>query len=314
MNYTTFSNLQKHSFIIDGYYTMTFRPFDMPYHCHDNYELMYIIQGSCSVIILSDDRNKNETVTLFTNQFILINAGQLHRLIVDEQDTKIMNLEIKPVPAATNEFSFATSISSCPSLKALLKKNAPYFKMTDMHNVQETIRLIQNEMGEKDVSMAENHLLQLLLHELFIRISRCINLTTVSGIPYLKSAIKYIEEHYCEPDLNVNRVLQQAAVSQTYLQRLFRQQFGKTVLDYINELRICKAKEMLLKSSESVDVILHTVGFTNRQHFNYTFHKFTDMSPSQFRKDKPMANVRKKDEKSVDILLIDHELKHPNYT
>lgn len=139
MNYTTFENLADHCFSIDGYYTTTFQPFDMPYHCHDNYELIYIVQGNCSVILLNDSQEKNETVTLFTNQFIVINSGQFHRLIVDESNTKIMNLEIKPVVSKSNNFSFLHSLHACPTLKTLLKKNPPYYKMTDIEYVQETI-------------------------------------------------------------------------------------------------------------------------------------------------------------------------------
>lgn len=317
MNYTTFKNLADHCFSIDGYYTTTFQPFDMPYHCHDNYELMYIVQGNCSVILLNDSQEKNETVTLFTNQFILINSGQFHRLVVDEPNTKIMNLEIKPVVSKDNNFSFLHSLHACPTLKTLLKKNPPYYKMTDIEYVQETIQLIQNEIcstaEQTELHEESDYLLQLLIHELFIKISRCINLTTISGIPYLKTAVKFIHEHYFEPDLSVNKVLAVTTVSQAYLQKLFRRQFNKSILDYINYLRVQNAAELLLKSTESIQSILRTVGFTNRQHFNYIFHKFFGISASEYRKEKPLKNFRVKDEKNVDVTLISHELKHPNY-
>ena len=73
------------------------------------------------------------------------------------------------------------------------------------------------------------------------------------------------------------------------------------------------AAELLLKSTESIQSILLTVGFTNRQHFNYIFHKFFGITASEYRKEKPLKNFRKKDEKNVDVTLISHELKHPNY-
>ena len=175
-------------------------------------------------------------------------------------------------------------------------------------------RLIQSEMSTRNLlNNSGDYLLQLLIHELFIRISRCASLNSITGIPYLKSAVRFIHEHYFEPDLNVERVLAATTVSQAYLQKLFRQQFNKTILAYINSLRIQNAADLLTKSTESIDSILRTVGFTNRQHFNYMFHKFYGISPSQYRKTKPLPNVRHKDE-NVDLFLISHELKHPNYT
>ena len=146
-------------------------------------------------------------------------------------------------------------------------------------------QLIQNEIRsaaeQTEQHEENNYLLQLLIHELFIKISRCINLNAISGIPYLKTAVKFIHEHYFEPDLSVNKVLAVTTVSQAYLQKLFRQQFNKSILDYINYLRVQNAAELLLKSTESIQSILLTVGFKNPPHINYIIHKFLRITASE---------------------------------
>jgi len=72
----------------------------------------------------------------------------------------------------------------------------------------------------------------------------------------------------------------------SYLQRLFKEHIGQSIIDKINELKIAKAKLLLEISCLPIIDIAVTVGFHNRQHFTLVFTKIIGCSPSLYRKQK----------------------------
>ena len=156
-------------------------------------------------------------------------------------------------------------------------------------------------------------MLQLLISELWIRISRCTeNPASATGITYLKKAIHYISENYQRSGLSVEDIAKNTEISASYLQKLFKNQFDTTVNDYLNEYRIQKTCYLILHSPMTLKMIQEQVGFSSRQHFNYTFRKFTKLTPTEYKKKYLFSELKKKKE-GVDTEFIEHQLEHPNY-
>lgn len=65
---------------------------------------------------------------------------------------------------------------------------------------------------------------------------------------------------------------------------LFRRHFGVTFTEYVNRLRIAKAKQLLLQSSAGIQSIGYEVGFNTISHFNHTFRNIEGCTPSEFRR------------------------------
>ncbi len=65
--------------------------------------------------------------------------------------------------------------------------------------------------------------------------------------------------------------------------RLFNQHTGKTINDYINELRIREAEQRLIETDDPVIRISMDTGFDNIRTFNRVFKKINGVSPSLFR-------------------------------
>lgn len=100
---------------------------------------------------------------------------------------------------------------------------------------------------------------------------------------YLIRARHYIEKNFTDPDLSLNLLADQCRTTTSYLSRLFKESFGINFVDYLNQYRIEKAKELLLTTDKPVKEISMTTGFNSQQNFIRVFKKHTGMTPGQFK-------------------------------
>lgn len=95
----------------------------------------------------------------------------------------------------------------------------------------------------------------------------------------------YVGENYQDCGLSVEAVAEHYGLSISYFSKLFNQHTGKTFPDYISQLRLQKAREMLLeKQNMTIQEIAKEVGFNSSSYFSAAFRKFYGVSPSQIRR------------------------------
>ncbi|HCS72635.1 MAG TPA: hypothetical protein DIW17_02005 [Clostridiales bacterium] len=97
------------------------------------------------------------------------------------------------------------------------------------------------------------------------------------------NAVKYIDTHYAE-DLSMEKVAKVSALSRSYFGYLFKSITSKTFTEYVNELRVSKALELLRNTDKKVIDISYDVGFNNVNHFNRIFKRQMGISPLAYRK------------------------------
>lgn len=100
----------------------------------------------------------------------------------------------------------------------------------------------------------------------------------------LLPALRYLETDFSDAALSNAFLAAQCGISEVYFRQLFKEQFGTTPHQYILELRLRKAKQLLSDSSLSVGQIAETCGFTNPYHFSRAFRQTTQLTPSEYRK------------------------------
>lgn len=92
-----------------------------------------------------------------------------------------------------------------------------------------------------------------------------------------------IELHYMKDDLNIDRVADILNMSAVYLGRLIKKYTSKTINDYIMDVRIEKAAEMLVESNKSVTDISKDTGFASISYFGRVFKKMHGVTPNEYR-------------------------------
>lgn len=100
----------------------------------------------------------------------------------------------------------------------------------------------------------------------------------------LKQATDFIDGHYMDEEISLNRVAHAANVSANHFSALFSQNMGQTFIEYLTSLRMGKAKELLRCTSKRSSEIAGEVGYKDAHYFSYLFKKTQGMTPSEYRK------------------------------
>lgn len=100
----------------------------------------------------------------------------------------------------------------------------------------------------------------------------------------LKTAVDFINQHYMEEDMSLNKAANAANVSANHFSALFSQNMGQTFIEYLTSLRMDKAKEYLRCTGMRSSEIAGEVGYKDAHYFSYLFKKTQGMTPSDYRK------------------------------
>ncbi|MDR6551767.1 helix-turn-helix domain-containing protein [Paenibacillus qinlingensis] len=94
--------------------------------------------------------------------------------------------------------------------------------------------------------------------------------------------LHYIKENFTYP-ITLSALAGISFCSETYLSHQFKETTGSTITEYIKELRIQKAKNLLDITTYSITLIAHQCGFNDSNYFSRVFRQHTGMSPKQYR-------------------------------
>ncbi|MGO4376068.1 helix-turn-helix transcriptional regulator, partial [Paenibacillus sp. MCAF20] len=92
-----------------------------------------------------------------------------------------------------------------------------------------------------------------------------------------------IEQNYANGDLTAADIGKAVFLTPTYVSLLFKQETGQTVGEYLTQVRIDKAKELLRDPQYKSYDICHAIGYTDPSYFTKLFKKATGVTPSVYR-------------------------------
>lgn len=97
------------------------------------------------------------------------------------------------------------------------------------------------------------------------------------------ACVRYMEEHYCDPSLDIETLCSISFISVSSLQRAFEKWLAMSPKQYLIHLRMNRALELLTKNEISVKEISFACGFTDEKYFSRAFKKRYGYPPSQLK-------------------------------
>lgn len=94
----------------------------------------------------------------------------------------------------------------------------------------------------------------------------------------------YIEENSHNPDLSLGLLGERFQMNQSYMSRLFKEEFGQNFVDYLAHIRVHRAKQLLENTDIAIANIALQVGYAYTFSFNRVFKKIVGVTPGEYRK------------------------------
>jgi len=244
-------------------------------HSHSFYELYYLRKGERIYFI------NGELYTAKSGDIIVINPHDVHRTTsssIPEFERVLINF--------TNDFIFQNMLSEdLPLLPFKHSSRLIRFPVKEQANTERLILEMIRECEERKPGYT--YYVKSLLTKLLIQIYR----QSFQAPPKLDAPMyeriskigTYLNQHFQE-DLTLEKVAAQFYISPSYLSRTFKKITGFHFSEYLQAIRMREARRLLIESNKKVLAIAEEVGYHSIAHFNKTFKKMTDCSPTQFRK------------------------------
>lgn len=248
--------------------------------CHDALEHKFYI-GSNSIIDYKDLNSffKYEDYTILEKyqKSLLENIKSGNEDIVK---AKLKNISeyIRGLNSINKEYFrnfYWNTISSINSIRISISNadnEKPFDKNKDISSLYKLI--------EKCEDLAD---LEGVLEEVALRVAAKVNNFNNKSLKLvLRKAVDYIQEHYKE-QITLNEVAENVYVSTYYISRMFKKEMGKNFVDYLNEIRIEKAKELLKDVRFKTYEVAEMVGIPDAHYFSKLFKKHASVTPSEYR-------------------------------
>lgn len=200
--------------------------------------------------------------------FIDISMPHMNGLEVCERAVQLPNTPAFVIATAYDEFSFAYRAIKLGIADYLLK---PFTTEELEKSLVRIIRELEAKMpADKRQSTAENSSL-------------------------IGKIEDYLKQHYQEAGLTVTRMARELQFENSYLRRLYKRDTGKTVFQRLEELRMERAKEMLMNTNRPNAEIAVACGFADQYYFSRRFKQLCGCTPSAFRNQMKVAPNQKQE-------------------
>ncbi|WP_310830067.1 AraC family transcriptional regulator [Paenibacillus pedocola] len=126
------------------------------------------------------------------------------------------------------------------------------------------------------------------LHEFFREIVQSLD-RSADDTNHGERIIQYLKGNYRE-EIVFEDMAKEIGISYSYMRKIVYEQTGKSMIDFVNQLRIEKAKELLMDTELTIKQIAAEVGYFNVQSFNRFFRKYEGMPPSSYKSAKSKSS------------------------
>lgn len=249
---------------------------DQSDHMHTLCEIMYVVEGSAELVIA------RTPVTLNRRQFVFIDAGVRHQLLLNQSS---------PFGMMNIEFQYERQDGRCPGTRALaqaspafgrmLASPAPFIALPDedgaVHDLLKQIVLLA------DSSQRESErLCSLLATQIMLLTARLWQRERVPArSAHVSRALSIIDNRYAGA-LTALGIARELHIHPTYLHKLFREETGYSVCEYIQKTRLRHASE-LLRSAHTLREAAQAVGISSPQYFSKLFKREYGVTPGEYR-------------------------------
>lgn len=258
-------------------------------HFHKEYELYYLLEGERYYFI---DR---QTYRVRKGSIVFIDQNQIHKTVGASNfyhDRILIQLSKEVLSSLFHVLGHMEMSKDLPGCFGVLELNE-----TGQQYVETVLFDIIGEMKQK--KSGYEYIIKAKVTELLIFILRCkkgeyttYQVETVKTEKHKKvhEIAEYVNLNYMA-HLSLEDISKHFYVSKSYLSRIYKEVTGFTVNEYINIVRIRKAKSLLENSDKSITEVSECVGYDSITYFEKVFKTYMEISPLKYRKNYKVKKI-----------------------
>lgn len=248
-----------------------------PLHWHEEIELLYPLNGESTIQIegqkyqisnkhltVIDSRQVHSTYTYSdTSMFICIHISRKH---MEKYLPDLDMYQIHCIPDKITDEQFPEYLSVCKQMEQLTRL---YIEDVSAYLME-----------------AEGIILQILAHLIrffSVRVVSNDNSADKLTLERIRNVITYVEDHFREP-VSLHDIAGHLGLGKEYFCRFFKKNMGISFLQYVNEVRVSRIYQDLIRTDAPVSELAEQNGFSNQKLFNRTFKEIYGCTPSSVRK------------------------------
>lgn len=250
------------------------------HHWHRHIEFLYFTSGEALI------ECNSVRYQVRSGDLIVVNSNELHHGINLSTDLGYIVLIADLTTLQSQTFDAVEAKFMTPiTQNRILFQN----KITDHRRLNSCFDTLKHEFAtrrlgyELSIKAELYRLLTILLRNYVKEISSLAEYNTrMNNLERFTPILDYIEQYY-DQHLSVELLSKRIGLSRFHFSRLFKELTGRTVVEYINKIRINKAESLLHNTSLTISEIAHKTGFNDVYYFSKAFKKANQMSPSAMR-------------------------------
>ncbi len=242
-------------------------------HSHDFYELYFLLDGKRTFFI------GNKMFNVESNTLVVVPPYVLHK--TEGTAFKRVNVNFSPDILTKAEAEFLNKTCKLTAVKLSKEYRDVIYKL-----VMEGATMQSQHLGSKaesQIALGKAILVLLSLQESISLSSASISHKSTDVSPEVLKIVYYINTHYDE-DIKLADLCDIFHLSKAALCKKFKEVMNCSIMKYVLELRLNKAKALLRDTNKSIEKIADTCGFSSANYFGLIFKKAIGLSPLNFRK------------------------------
>ena len=243
-------------------------------HLHAAIEFIYVNSGKIACCI------HDETILLQADEAVLINPFFHHRLCALEPSS-VTYLQVDITKYAIQDFSRVSAQFNQFVTQRFTHSHIQILQDSELYHLfmQMKKEAIAQQNGFQQYLKGYIHILAGFITRNYLALQTIPEKQLSNIIPI----VAYIEENYLSK-IYLDEIAQATGVEKYRICKLFKEITGRTIVDYINFIRLQKALEMLTIGNGNISDAAFSCGFSSVQYFNRVFKKYYACTPSQYLK------------------------------
>ncbi len=245
-------------------------------HWHRDFEIIRVLEGTLSVYL-----NSVEYV-MQKGDVVFVECGSLHRADPESCVYEVVVIDLNMLKRQQNDASQNFLLPVVNSEVGIF----PVMKKEDNRTADIVKRLFQTLNGAERYYELEVYG---LLFSLFSSLYKNGYIISVSDQPHNRQAktvteiLNWVEENYTE-DISLEKLSSLTGLSEKYICRIFKEYTSKTLINYINELRVEKAAFEIKNKKKNITAAAFDSGFNDLSYFCRIFKRYKGVTPKEYRK------------------------------